>query len=193
MAENENPFENQPMDYERRRARATSPSPAPAVTPARADPFQGRASWEGRKKPATSPFQGVKARTEGIDPANLGFFGVFALFFAVLLYIIAAILRGWDLSALTLGIAGGVLAGLMPYFYLGPHLPRGRLPLSPLVSKGVAAGLLGTLLIVVFYLFYVNGSSLPLALTLVSAVVSTWLGVILVLASIIRGAPAAVR
>ena len=189
MAQDENPFENQPLDYQRRRARPSPPPSAPPAAP-RVDPFQGKATWEVGKPKVASPFKSVRVKTDAIDPTNLGLFGAFSVLFSFLMLFIAAILARWDLAALLYGFVGVVLAGLMPYFYLGIHLPRAKPPVAPVFAKILAGGLLGSLLATMFLLFYAHPNALPLALALVAAVASTWLGVILLLASFIRATPA---
>jgi len=167
MAEEDNPFENQPLDY-RNRPKPLPPKREAPPTPA-VNPFLGKASWDA-PKPGRPGLPSKKAS----HPLVFFVAGVSPMFSAILFYIAVGLLAGWSGPALIFGVVGVVLAVLMPYFYFGDHLRRGKPPLPHGYAKFLSGLLLGGLLMLMFILFISYRATLIQAVALLAVVAVTW-------------------
>jgi len=182
--EDENPFENRPMEADRRKR---APPPPPAVIPGpppsapRVNPFEGKASWDVEKKP--QPRAAPEAfRARIAMPAGFG------IIFGIGLFLISV---GWltnfDLRATLLGLAGMAIAGAAPYLMMAEQLPAEKRPLQPVTRKFLGGALPAGLALILFGVLAIFPGQWIVALLILVAIVLTWVAVTLFLYSIYGG------
>jgi len=196
----ENPFENQPADYERRRrARPSAPVteealPAPQSTPPAVDPFQGRASWE-TSRPTKSPSRVTAKPALPVlamvsDHRTLALGAGFGLIWVgILFYVSVGLVAGWQAKAIAFAVAGIALSGLTPYFFMHEHLTCWKPPFAPVRAKLLAGALFASQIGLTFALFLSYGSAPLTAAAVLAVPLVAWLSLALLLFSLYYQAP----
>jgi len=184
--EDENPFENRPMEVDRRRRNLPPPPsetpvrPPPAVP--RVNPFEGKASWDVEKKPA------VRATAPEAVRARVAMGAGFGIIFGIgLFYVSVGLLTNFDFRATLLGLAGMAIAAVAPYLLMAEQMPSEKRTLHPISRKFLSGALIAGLALILFGVLAIFPGQWTVALLLLVAIVLTWVAVTLFLYSLYGG------
>jgi hypothetical protein len=196
----ENPFENQPVDHERRRrARPAAPATAeplsaPQSVPPAVDPFEGRASWEtprpGRSPARVTAKPALPVLAVVSDNRTLALGAGFGLIWVgILFYVSVGLVAGWRGDAIAFAVTGTLLSGLTPYFFMHEHLTCWKPPFAPVRAKLLAGALFALQIALTFALFLSYGSAPLTAVAVLAVPLVAWLSLALLLFSLYYQAP----
>ena len=196
----ENPFENQPVEHDRRR-RGRPPLPAtaepllaPEPTPPAVNPFEGRASWETPRR-AKSPARvtakpALSALSAASDHRTLALGAGFGLIWVgILFYVSVGLVAEWQGAAVAFGVGGILLSALTPYFFMHEHLTCWKPALAPVRAKLLAGAMFALQIALTFALFLSFGSAPLTAAAVLAVPLVAWLSIALLLFSLYYQAP----